>query len=541
MKKFFSIIIIFLLVKNVSAQDHLNQYLTKPDHFTAKGYDSHVELRWPDLKNAVSYRLYAATDSAYQLRTETKNNYYLDFVTDLGRNISLKYKLVPVNRKGKELTSETVEAKASIHDFTDEELMNMVQKYTFRYFWNFGRADLGMAREHDNHPDGDIVTIGGSGFGVMALMVGVKHGWITREQAVDRLLNLTKFLKTTDRFHGMWAHWYNADTQKAYHFSKYDDGGDIVESSFMMEGLLAARRFFNHSTPKEKFLQQQITDLWKSMDWNFYTRGQDVLYWHWSPNYGWKMNHPIHGYNECLITYILAASSPDHAISPEVYHKGWAGNNWDTFANNSTYYGMMLPLGNRKWMGGPLFFAHYSYMGLDPKGLRDRYANYWQQNKRQTLINRAYCIDNPYGWKGYGPDFWGLTAGDKVPDGYTAHAPGFERDLGTITPTAALSSMPYTPKESMEVLKNLYRNYGKYLFGPFGFYDGINLSVGNKPEDHVRKTYLAIDQGPIVVMIENYRSGLVWNSFMKNEDVLKGLKRLDFTIDNKPIRVDEKK
>jgi hypothetical protein len=180
-------------------------------------------------------------------------------------------------------------------------------------------------------------------------------------------------------------------------------------------------------------------------------------------------------------------------------------------------------------------------MGLDPKGLRDRYANYWQQNKRQTLINRAYCIDNPYGWKGYGPGFWGLTAGDMVPDGYTAHAPGFQRDLGTITPTAALSSMPYTPEESMKVLKNLYRNYGKYLFGPFGFYDGINLSVADKPEEQVRKTYLAIDQGPIVVMIENYRSGLVWKSFMKNEDVLEGLKRLGFTIDDKPIQVDETK
>lgn len=269
------------------------------------------------------------------------------------------------------------------------------------------------------------------------------------------------------------------------------------------------------------------------MEWNWYTRGEDVIYWHWSKNYGWKMDHPIRGYNEALIVYVLAAASPTYGISDKPYHKGWAGRNVDTFQNYQDYYGIALPLGNKAHKGGPLFFAHYSFMGLDPRGLRDRYANYWEQNRRHTLINRAYCLDNPYGWKGYGEDFWGLTAGDKVPAGYTAHAPGFQRDHGTITPTAALSSMPYTPKESMQVLKNLYYNHGKELFGEMGFYDGINLSVSDKPEAQVRKTYLAIDQGPIVGMIENYRSGLLWDYFMRDSDVHRGLEKLGFTAHGK--------
>jgi len=198
---------------------------------------------------------------------------------------------------------------------------------------------------------------------------------------------------------------------------------------------------------------------------------------------------------------------------------------------------MVLPLGNKRWFGGPLFFAHYSYLGLDPRGLSDQYANYWQQNRRQTLINRAYCIDNPYGYKGYGEDFWGITASDKVPEGYSAHAPGFRRDLGTIAPTAAISSMPYTPKESMMVLKNLYRNHGRELWGKYGFYDAINLTTLDDPAKQVRKNYIGIDEGPIIDMIENYRSGLLWNNFMKNTDILKGLKKLGFKRYGKDIEV----
>ncbi len=527
------------LVLFIMATSGVGQNLP-PTNLRARGYDSHVELSWEAIGSAadVAYRVYAKPqgDEVFQLRGETREPYYQDFVTDLGRNISMEYKIISL--VGGREQAAIGKAIARIRDFSDEELLEMVQQYTFRYFWDFGDENTALSYERTPNPDGPIVTIGGSGFGVMAIIVGADRGWITREEAVARLLKTTHFLETTDRFHGMWAHWYNAETLKAREFGKMDDGGDIVESSFMIQGLLAARQYFNGTDDQETLLRDRITKLWNEMEWDWYTKGENKLIWHWSPTHGFAKDHAIRGYNECFITYILACWSPTHPIPVEAYHESWAGWDNENFANYSEYYGMLLPLGNKRWFGGPLFFAHYSYLGLDPRGLADIYANYWEQNRRQTLINRAYCIDNPYGFKGYGDDFWGLTAGDKVPEGYTAHAPGYRRDLGTITPTAALSSMPYTPQESIRVLRNLYRNHGRQVWGPYGFYDGINLSVSDDPAGQVRKTYIAIDQGPIVVMIENHRSGLLWNFFMKDKEVLQGLKKLGFTRFGKPIATD---
>jgi len=505
----------------------------------AKGYDSHVELSWESshADKQTSYQVFARQKNSdeFLLRGETKETFFLDFVTDLGRNIELEYQVIPVISGVEQKAAESV--KAAIRDFSDEELLEMVQRYTFRYFWDFGDQKTGLSRERTNSKQGKIVTIGGSGFGVMAIVVGAERGWITREQALDRLLHATAFLETTDRFHGMWAHWYNVETGKVREFGKMDNGGDIVESAFMIQGLLAVRQYFNQPTEKETELRERITRLWHDMEWDWYTNGEEKLIWHWSPDFGFAKNHGIRGYNECLIAYVLAVSSPTHSIPEAAYHKSWAGWDNENFANYSEYYGMILPLGNKRYYGGPLFFAHYSYLGLDPRGLSDVYANYWEQNTRHTLINRAYCIDNPFGWKGYGENFWGLTASDKVPDGYSAHAPGYRRDFGTVAPTAAISSMPYTPEESMRVLKNLYRNYGKELWGPYGFYDAINLSLSDNPAEQVRKNYIGIDQGPIINMIENYRSGLLWKLFMKDEDVLNGLKKLGFKRYGKEIEV----
>ena len=485
-------------------------------------YDSHVELSWPSAgQEAVIER---QISDGWEVIGTTAAPQVIDFI---GQQTSARYR-VRTSQGNKILTT----AKATTRPMNDEALLEMVQRYTFRYFWDNADKQTGWIPERNpGMQEGNIVTTGGTGFGIAAIITAAQRGWITHEQAVSRLQKMTAALTRFERFHGMWAHWYNADTGQVFSFSEFDDGGDIVESAFMAQGLLTARAYFSGHNAAETQLRDTITGLWESMEWDWYTQGDNVLYWHWSKNHGWKMNHKITGYNEALIVYVLAASSPTHPIDPKVYHEGWAGWQVDTFRNYQDYYGMALPLGQKATKGGPLFFAHYSFMGLDPRGLRDQYANYWEQNKRHTLINRAYCIDNPYGWQGYGEDFWGLTAGDRVPQGYTAHAPGAGRDEGTITPTAALSSMPYTPDESMQVLKNLYRQHGAVLFGPMGFYDGINLSVSDDPQQQVRKTYLAIDQGPIIGMIENHRSGLLWDTFMQNQEVLDGLGRLGFSRD----------
>ncbi|MGQ1888982.1 glucoamylase family protein [Thermophagus sp. OGC60D27] len=398
---------------------------------------------------------------------------------------------------------------------SDEELLTKIQQQTFRYFWDFAHPVSGMARERNTSDE--TVTTGGTGFGIMAIVVGMERGFITREEGVERLNTIVNFLAAADRFHGAWPHWLNGTTGDALPFSTYDDGGDLVETSFLVAGLLSARQYLDASDTSEKALIDEINDLWDAVEWDWYTRdGQNVLYWHWSSNHGWAMNMPIKGYNEALITYVLAASSTTHTVPTDAYHQGWADNG--EMANGNQYYGYTLPLGQQ--YGGPLFFAHYSFLGLDPRNLSDQYADYWEQNVNHTLINRQHCIENPNHFVGYGPDCWGLTASDNH-EGYSAHSP--TNDLGVITPTAAISSLPYTPVESLQAIRFFYYQLGDRLWGDYGFYDAFNITEG-----WVADSYLAIDQGPIVVMIENYRSGLIWELLMSCPEIQEGLTKLGF-------------
>ena len=405
-------------------------------------------------------------------------------------------------------------------NLSDSALLDLVQKQTFKYFWDFADSVSGMARERSNttfNYGTEVAAVGGTGFGVMATIVAVSRGWITRDSAVNRLRKLVRFLSKSDRYHGVFPHWLNGATGKTIPFSSKDDGGDLVETSYLFEGLLCARQYFNHDNDPEKDLRNHITSMWNDVEWNWHTRGGlSVLYWHWSPNNGWSMNAEIRGWNECLITYILAGASPKYSIDKDVYNRGWANSNH--FRNDRDYYGIHLPLGFD--YGGPLFFAHYSFMGLNPKSLKDQYADYWTQNLNHTLINRQHCIINPKKYKGYGEDCWGLTASDSYV-GYAAHSP--TEDLGVISPTAALSSFPYTPQYSMKALKHFYFDLGDKIWGEYGFVDGFSES-----KNWYADSYLAIDEGPIIVMIENYRTGLLWNLFMNIPEVQSGLKKLGF-------------
>jgi len=400
-------------------------------------------------------------------------------------------------------------------EITDDELLDLVQRQTFKYFWDFAHPDCGLARERNS--SGDIVTIGGSGFGLMALIAGIERDFIRREEGVERLHHILSFLESADRFHGVWPHWLNGKTGKTVPFSEKDDGGDLVETAFMMQGLLTFRQYLKEADPIEAALQARIDALWQAVEWDWYTQGQQVLYWHWSPNYGFNMNHQIRGHNETLITYVLAAASPTHPVSPDAYHLGYASNGG--IVNGRSYFGIRLPLG---WdYGRPLFFAHYSFLGLDPRTLSDRYANYWEQNVAHSLINQAWCIENRNRYIGYSAECWGLTASDNS-TGYSAHSP--TNDRGVITPTAALSSLPYTPEPSMRAIRHFYYLLGDKLWGSYGFYDAFDITRG-----WWASSYLAIDQGPIVVMIENHRSALLWNLFMSHPEVREGLTRLGFT------------
>lgn len=408
-------------------------------------------------------------------------------------------------------------------DSSGEALLDRIQQETFNYFWEGGEPISGAAPERIHldgiypQSDADVVTSGGTGFGLMATIVAIERGFISREAGRERLAKLANWLQKADRFHGVWAHWmYPSGKVKA--FSKFDNGGDIVETAYLAQGLIVVREYFKNGTEVEQQLARQMDELWKGIDWNWYTRGEKVLYWHWSPEYEWKMNFAVTGYNECTIIYILGAASPTHGVDPDCYHQGYMRNG-EILTNASAYgYDLILEHNVRRAIpAGPLFWAHYSFLGLDPRGLSDSYADYWQLNQNHARIHYQYCVENRQGYEGYGDDCWGLTASYSL-TGYAAHMPS--QDLGVISPTAALSSFPYTPEESMKFLKHLYRDHTEYL-GKYGPYDAFS-----EQSDWTLPRYLAIDQLPIPVMIENYRSGLIWNLFMQAPEIKSGLQAL---------------
>jgi len=402
---------------------------------------------------------------------------------------------------------------------SDDALLDLVQKQTFKYFWDFGHPTSGLARERNT--SGDVVTTGGSGFGIMAIVTAINRQFITRADGLARTQKIVGFLKTAQTFHGAFPHWMNGVTGVVVPFSQQDDGADLVETSYLMQGLLTARQYFDDPGGAETALRNDINTLWNAVEWDWFTQnGQNTLYWHWSPNYAWSTNMQVNGWNEAMITYVMAASSTTHPITKAVYDNGWAKNG--AMKNGKVYFGVSLPLGPAE--GGPIFFSHYSFLGINPNGLSDAYASYDVQNKAHAIINYNYCVANPQNNNGYSANCWGLTASD-IENGYTASSP--TNDVGVIAPTAAISSLPYTPAQSMAALKYFYYKLGDRLWGQYGFYDAFDLN-----DAWFANSTLAIDQGPIIDMIENYRSGLLWNLFMSCPEVKNGMKNLGFQSPN---------
>jgi hypothetical protein len=400
---------------------------------------------------------------------------------------------------------------------SDDDLLTLVQQQTFKYFWDFGHPTSGLARERNT--SGDVVTTGGSGFGIMAIVTGISRSFVSRADGLARMQKIVAFLKTAQTFHGAFPHWMNGVTGVVVPFSTEDDGADLVETAYLMEGLLTARQYFDAASTDETNLRADITTLYDNVEWDWFRQGgQNTLYWHWSPDYGWSTNQTVSGWDEAMITYVMAASSPTHGIPKIVYDNGWALNG--AIKNGNTYYGIQLPLGPAD--GGPLFFAHYSFLGINPHNLTDAYASYDMQNIAHAMINYNYCVANPNNNIGYSADCWGLTASDTENGGYNASSP--TSDVGVIAPTAAIASLPYTPTQSLAALHFFYYKLGDKLWGQYGFYDSFDLN-----DDWFATSDLAIDEGPIIDMIENYRTGMLWGLFMSNPEIQTGMKSLGFT------------
>ncbi|MET3647140.1 glucoamylase family protein [Phyllobacterium ifriqiyense] len=409
---------------------------------------------------------------------------------------------------------------AEIAQADDDILLEQVQHASFAYFWHGAHPKSGLARDRSGRtadPANDLVAIGGSGFAFMAILVAVERDWISHRQARERVNIMLSALEHTQRYRGVFPHFINGNDGSTVPFSRLDDGSDLVETSFLIQGLVCVRQYFNSASAEDLAIRERINRIWRDVQWNSHVKpGRNVLYWHHSPKYRFARNVPIQGWNEALVTYVLAACSEEYGIQSDTYHDGFARNG--VFLNGRDYYGVKLPLGAD--YGGPLFFAHYSFCGLDPRGLSDQYADYWEQNQNHSRINYLHSVHNPHGYKGYGANCWGLTS-SHGPKGYLASSPA--SDFGVIAPTAALSSMPYTPRESMQALRHFLSLPKGKMTGRFGFVDAFSPAT-----EWYARTYLAIDQGPIIAMIENHRSGLLWKLFMSAPEIKHALLKLGF-------------
>jgi len=510
-----------------------------PAGISVRGYERHCDLTWRRSAAAdlLAYRIYRSEDGRDFTPVGTQHGdwtRYEDFTGEPGRTVF--YKVSAVDLAGNESPLSDA-ARATTRPLNDDGLLDMVQDGCFRYYWEAGHPDAGLAPEI-TPGDPNLMAVGGNGFGVMALLAATERRFVTREQGAERMLKIVRFLAKADRFHGAWPHFLDGRTGKTLaYFGKYDNGGDLVETAFMIQGLLAARQYFDRDTPAEREIRATATRLWREVEWDWYRKTPDsaVLYWHWSPDHGFHIGHPLIGWNETMIIYLLAIASPTHPVPASLWHTGWAGQSerhvsyrqsWsrttegDHFTNGHSYYGIKLEIGEGN--GAELFFTHFSFMGFDPRGLRDRYTNYFTNNRAIALIQQAYAIDNPLKFSGYGADCWGRSAGVNAAGGRALP----RDDNGTINIMASLASMPYTPAESMAALRHFYRDLGVKTWGVYGFHDGFNETQNWFDED-----YMALNQAPIVVMIENHRTGLVWKNFMANPEIRPALDAIGFKPD----------
>lgn len=512
--------------------------MSRPKITEAVGYERHIDLKWTsqDEEGIKYFKIYRSLDGENFSPVAVRRPWMCRYTDYIGRpDMNAWYKVSAVDYNLKETVCSQV-VSSGTREMTDDELLDMLQLANFRYYWEMGEPESGLARE--NVPGkSDMIAAGASGFGMMAIIAGIHRGFISREEGEDRFLRITEFLQKAERHHGVYPHFMDGTTGKTVAwFGPKDNGGDIVETSFMMEGLLCARQFFDGDSSKERTIRTRIDSIWKDVEWSWYRKTPDspYLYWHWSPDQEWVINHKLIGWNETMITYLMAIMSPTFPVPAEMYYSGWASQDdiaadyrygWgrvrdgDRYANGNTYYGKKLDVAVSN--GGPLFFTHYSFMGFDPHKLTDRFTNYFENNRAIAEVNLRYCMENPSKFVGYGPDCWGLTASDHMWN-YSAAEPVADMDDGTIAPTGALASFPYTPEESMSAFLNYYRNYGHFLWGEYGFRDAFNLT-----ENWVSPIFMGLNQGPVTVMVENYRSGFIWNLFMSHPDVMAGLGRLD--------------
>jgi hypothetical protein len=410
---------------------------------------------------------------------------------------------------------------ADVRAQTTAALLDTVQHASFLYFWSEANPANGLIK--DRSTSGSPASIAAVGFGLSSICVGIDRGWVSREAGRDRVRTTLQTFWTEPQ--GSGANGFIGYKGLFYHFLDMTTAVrtwscelSTIDTALLFAGILDARQYFTGSDPVETEIRALADSIYYRADWEFMRNGAQGIYMGWKPGTGYSGYGLWQGYNEAMILYLLALGSPTHPVPTSTWNYWMSGYQWTT-QYGQTY--VIFP---------PLFGHQYSHCWVDFRYRQDAFGRarnitYFENSRRATLAQRAYASANPGGWVGYSDSLWGLTASD-VKGGYKARgAPPAQNDDGTITPTAPISSIAFAPDEVIPVVRNMFQNY-PLLWGPYGFRDAFNLSVVPAWYD---TDYLGIDQGPIVLMIENYLTGSVWNRFMLNPDIQTGLTRAGFT------------
>jgi hypothetical protein len=487
-----------------------------------------VDLVWPNQGEGLHYEVQRADSPNGPFETLKHITPTVHLFSDyLGEAaITRSYRVRSINPASGDTGDWSEVASASSTPFEREGFLTEVQEAGFRYFYNYAYPGSHLPREGIKAKDSwdpTAMSAVSTGMYFFNIVVGIERGFITREQGAAHAKVLLDFLNgPTERFYGAFPHWIDGKTGKVRPFSSKDNGADMVETAIIAQGLIFAREYFDGYSVVENSIRQTSDSLWKAIEWDKFIQNpgtdEQVMIWHWTPEHGFS-DLPIVGFNEAEICYILGVGSPTFPIAPEVYWDGWVAKNPEYY-NPRTVEGLNGPIELKlTWdYGIPMFVMHYSYLGLDPRSVPLQDGNLFDEFTRLTLANHDYAKLNADKFKGY-DKYWGLTA-SLDPNGYRAHHP-IHDDNGTISPTGALCSMPYLPKQVIDMMCELYLEKGDTLWGPFGFYDAFNPTL-----DWVADGYIGIDVGPIAPMIENYRSGKLWYTFMQAPEVHEAIEKI---------------
>lgn len=414
---------------------------------------------------------------------------------------------------------------------TTTALLDTIQHTAFNFFWNEANPANGLIRDRANvsttsNADCSIASVG---FGLSAICIGVDHGWVGRAAAKDRVVTTLKTFWYSPQGGGTSG--YIGNFGLFYHFlgmnSATRSGNtelSTIDTALLLAGIVDARQYFDGQDSVETLIRQLADSIYYRMDWNLMRNYNNGIMMGWTPEHGFadasgNAYGQWVGYNEASIMYILALGSPTHPVD----YTAW--QTWTQGYDYGTQYGFTYVI------FPPLFGHQYSQCWIDYRNIADDYMkshnlNYFENSRRATLAQRAYAIANPGGFVGYSDTLWGITASD-VPGGYTARgAPPAENDDGTITPTAPVSSIAFAPEVVIPVIQTLWDSYGAKLWTKYGFRDAFNLSLSTQWWD---TDVIGIDEGPMIIMIENYRTQAVWNRFMQNADIQRGLAAAHFT------------